>query len=116
MFGPARASFAGASPNMRPRRQLQRQLMSHGDFPDREVGQEPDSRFARSPLTSGMSAISDSVSSPFAGYEAKWEGVFVVSTRPTPAVSAPTWRPPVNAYRCSDHFMVFVDLAGVPAE
>jgi len=98
------------------RRQLQRQLVSHGEFPDRQTGSEPDGRPARLALNSGMSAISESVSPALASFEAKWEGVFIVAGRPNPAESAPSWRPPVNAYRCSDQFIIYVDLAGVPAE
>lgn len=80
------------------------------------MGSEPDGHLARWGITSGMSALSDPVSSPVADYEAKWEGVFIVATRTGPSHSAPNWRPPVNAYRCSDQFIIFVDLAGVPPE
>lgn len=48
------------------------------------------------------------------GFEAKWEGVFVVATRSGSPDSAPAWRPPVNAYRRAEDFMIYVDLAGVP--
>jgi HSP20 family protein len=59
-----------------------------------------------------MSALSEPVSPLLEGFEAKWEGVFVVARRAN-ADSTLNWRPPVNAYRCSDHFLIFVDLAGV---
>ena len=40
----------------------------------------------------------------------------IIETR-TSLYAAPSgWRPPVNAYRCREKFMVFVDLAGVPPE
>lgn len=99
---------------MRPRRRLQ--LISHGDFPDAATGSGPDGLLARCAITSGMSAISEPDSSPVADYEAKWEGVFIVASRPSPANSSPVWRPAVNAYRCSDEFVIIVDLAGVPPE
>lgn len=63
-----------------------------------------------------MSAISDSLFRPVVSYETKWDEVFIVATRPNSLTSAPSWRPAVNAYRCSDQFVIFVDLAGVPPE
>jgi HSP20 family protein len=62
-----------------------------------------------------MNAISDPISSSVTDFEAKWEGVFIVA-RPVPASSSPSWRPAVNAYRCADQFIIYVDLAGVPPE
>ncbi|HWA26509.1 MAG TPA: Hsp20/alpha crystallin family protein [Lacunisphaera sp.] len=63
-----------------------------------------------------MSAISDAIFNPAALYETKWEEFFVVTARADAPAAAPRWRPAVNAYRCSDHFIVFADLAGVPAD
>jgi HSP20 family protein len=60
-----------------------------------------------------MSALSEPVSPVFERFEAKWEGVFVVASRSNSSDSTLGWRPPVNAYRCSDHFLIFADLAGV---
>lgn len=58
-----------------------------------------------------MSAISDT---PAANEETAWEAVVVISTTSQhPFAASPGWRPAVNAYRCSDQFIVFVDLAGI---
>lgn len=63
-----------------------------------------------------MSAISEPVFSSVVRYETKWDEVFVVATHSNSPMAPPRWRPAVNAYRCADEFIVFVDLAGVPAE
>jgi len=62
-----------------------------------------------------MSVISETAVHPRALYETKWDEVFVVAMRADPAVASPKWRPAVNAYRCADQYVIFVDLAGVPA-
>lgn len=63
-----------------------------------------------------MSAISEPVFSAAIRYETKWDEVFVVATHSNAPMAPPRWRPAVNAYRCSDEFIIFVDLAGVPPE
>lgn len=63
-----------------------------------------------------MSAISESIHHLTARCETNWDEVFVVSTRSSSPVAPQRWRPAVNAYRCSDHLIIFVDLAGVSPE
>lgn len=63
-----------------------------------------------------MSAISESLFSYTARCETKWDEVFIVATRSNSPAVPSRWRPAVNAFRCSDHFMIFVDLAGVQTE
>lgn len=63
-----------------------------------------------------MSAISEPVIPSVVSYETKWDEVFVVATRSNSPVAPPRWRPAVNAYRCSNQFIIFVDLAGVAAD
>lgn len=62
-----------------------------------------------------MSVISEPVFPSVARYETKWDEVFIVATGSNSPIPPPRWRPAVNAYRCSDQFIIFVDLAGVPA-
>lgn len=101
---------------MPARRQRQRQLVSHGDSPDVGTGLWPDGPLAGWAVNSGMSAISESIHHLTARCETNWDEVFVVATRSSSAVASPRWRPAVNAYRCADQFVIFVDLAGVPAD
>lgn len=63
-----------------------------------------------------MSAISDPISSARSTSETRWEEVVIISNDPSSLLSASGWRPSVNAYRCSDQFVIFVELAGVPAD
>jgi len=95
---------------------LQVKALYDGVFPDTATGYWPDGRFVRSEINSGMSAISNSVSLPIPNYETRWDEVFFVATRSSSTAPFPSWRPSVNAYRCSDEFIIFVELAGVPAE
>lgn len=101
---------------MGTRRQLQRQLLNHGDFPDAGTGLQPDGPADWAALSSGMNALSEPVFPSMARYETKWDGVFLVASRPDSPVASPRWRPAVNAYRCAGEFVIFADLAGVPAE
>lgn len=64
-------------------------------------------------LGSGMSAISETIHHLTARCETNWDEVFVVSTHSSSPVVPQRWRPAVNAYRCSDELIIFVDLAGV---
>lgn len=93
-----------------------RLCVSLGDIPDAGTGAWPDGPVARLAVSSGMSAVSDSLFNPAACYETKWDEVFVVAARSDATVAPPHWRPAVNAYRCSGQFVVFAELAGVPAE
>ncbi len=95
---------------------LQVKALYHGVFPDSATGQGPDSHNNRWEVNSGMSAISDSLSLPIPNYETKWDEVFIVARQSSSLAAAPSWRPAVNAYRCSDQFIIFAELAGVPAE
>ena len=61
-----------------------------------------------------MSAISDATFPVGPSYETKWDEVFILSSRHF--VAEPSWRPAVNAYRCSDCFVIYVDLAGEPPD
>jgi HSP20 family molecular chaperone IbpA len=63
-----------------------------------------------------MSAISESVAPSVVRYETKWDEVFIVATHSNSPVAPPRWRPAVNAYRCLNQFVIFVDLAGVSAD
>lgn len=63
-----------------------------------------------------MSTISEPGFYPFAGVEIEWDEVTRVETRAQSFLAASGWRPAVNAYRCPDKFVVFVDLPGVPRE
>lgn len=45
-----------------------------------------------------------------------WDEVFIVAPPSHPPAALPRWRPALNAYRCFDEFVIFVDLAGVAAE
>ena len=63
-----------------------------------------------------MSTLHDSASSlpPFNESETShWDGITIVETRCDSFALAAGWRPAVNAYRCVDQFVVFVDAAGV---
>jgi HSP20 family molecular chaperone IbpA len=95
---------------------LQVKALYHGVYPDTATGYEPDGQFIRSEINSGMSAISDSISLPIPNYETKWDEVFIVASRSNALAPSPSWRPSVNAYRCSDQFIIFVELAGMPPE
>ena len=46
----------------------------------------------------------------------EWAEITIVETRTSTHPFATGWRPAVNAYRCSAHFVIFADLAGIPAE
>jgi HSP20 family protein len=94
-------------------RSKQLQLQHYGEFPDATTGRQPDSLLSRCALNSVMSAVSDSFAPSIASHETKWDEVFIVATRLNPLVAQPNWRPAVNAYRCSNQFVIFVDLAGV---
>ncbi len=62
-----------------------------------------------------MSPITAEPAVSVADYDTDTE-IVIVETRMN-LFAAPTgWRPAVNAYRCQDKFLVFVDLAGVPPE
>jgi HSP20 family protein len=93
-------------------RTLRRQLQHHGDFPDGGWGSGPDTRATLHGLSSDMSPVSES---PRAAPEVDAE-IVIVGTRADLFAAASGWRPAINAYRCEDKFVVYVDLAGVPAE
>jgi HSP20 family protein len=61
-----------------------------------------------------MTAISDATFPITPNYETRWDEVLILSSRTM--VAPPSWRPAVNAYRCSDCFVIYVDLAGVPPD
>lgn len=48
--------------------------------------------------------------------EGEWDRITIIETRASGHPFAAGWRPPVNAYRCQDHFVVFADLAGIPPD
>jgi HSP20 family protein len=96
---------------------FRRQLQHHGDFPDGGERVGPDGWSAAGTLNSGMSAITETAHRTQVDFEpTRWDEVIIVATRADSFSPAPGWRPAVNAYRCVDQFVIFVDLAGVPAE
>jgi HSP20 family protein len=95
---------------MKRHRTLRRQLQSHGDFPDAGWGSGPDSRTALRALSSGMSPLIETARAT-ADVEAE---IVIVGTRASLCAAPTGWRPAINAYRCEDRFLVYVDLAGVP--
>ena len=101
---------------MKSSRRYQRELRHHGEFPDGGWGNEPDILPARRAINSGMSAITEPGYRPSTEVETKWDEVIFVVPQSNSFSSAPAWRPAVNAYRCIDEFVIFVDLAGVPPE
>ena len=104
---------------MRPRHRRQRQLQlrepDHGEIPDGGARRGPDGWGDSDPLPSGMSAKTESGGLPFVEMEYEWTDMTVVETRSNSFAPSHGWRPSLNAYRCADHFVVFVELAGVAA-
>jgi HSP20 family protein len=43
-------------------------------------------------------------------------GIVIVGSRTSLFADASGWRPAINAYRCDNKLLVYVDLAGVPPE
>ena len=104
---------------MRPRRrhlQLQLRQPDHGEIPDGNPRLGPDGWDVADPVNSGMSAKTESAGMSFVEIEYEWTGMTVVENRSNSFAPAGGWRPSVNAYRCAEQFVVFVELAGVPAE
>lgn len=63
------------------------------------------------------SAVSESTSVLRSTNSAEpWSGITVVETRIDAFALAAGWRPAVNAYRCTDKFVIYVDAAGVPLD
>ena len=91
-----------------PRRTLHRQLLSIGDSPDGGWGSEPDIIVPPRAVNSDMSPLTED---PRRGAAA-----MVIETSATFFAAQTGWRPAINAYRCDDKFVVFVELAGVPPE
>jgi HSP20 family protein len=93
------------------------QLHHHSDFPDAGWGPGPDALALGAGLNSDMSALTEIPPRPGTDYEQDYDQeVLIIETR-TPFVAAVSgWRPALNAYRCQEKFVVFVDLAGVPPE
>ncbi|HTL67271.1 MAG TPA: Hsp20/alpha crystallin family protein [Lacunisphaera sp.] len=59
-----------------------------------------------------MTALKEPLSGAAVRFEAAaWEEISVVQTQISTRTLA--WRPAINAYRCSDRFLIFVELAGV---
>ena len=101
--------------NLSRQRQLQLCGPEEGDFPDDGIRDAPDGPYAGLGLDSGMTALSESNIFTPAG-ETGWNQITLLETRATPFAFIRSWRPAVNAYRDSDQFVVFIDLAGVPPE
>jgi HSP20 family protein len=97
---------------MKRHRTLRRQLQHHGDFPDTGWGSGSDSRAELHALSSGMSPLTEPRRIA-AEVDAE---IVIVGTRASLFAAPSGWRPAVNAYRCEDRFVVYVDLAGVPPE
>jgi HSP20 family protein len=93
---------------MKRHRTRQRQLLAIGDFPDAGWRTEPDSPAAVPSLSLGMSPFPESPRT------IETDGEIVIVETRTGLFAAPArWRPAINAYRCQDKFVVFVDVAGV---
>lgn len=92
-------------------RTLRRQLHAIGDLPDGGWGSEPDGFALARAISLGMSPLTESPRPPETDSD-----VVIIETRTSLFAAASGWRPPVNAYRCREKFVVFVDLAGVPPE
>jgi HSP20 family protein len=84
-------------------------------FPDENLGSGPDGRPWLPGLSSRMNVLAESEVA-FARGEIRWEKITVVETHSDSFAPLAAWRPAVNAYRCSDQFVVLVELAGVPPE
>jgi HSP20 family protein len=97
---------------MKRHRTLRRQLQLHGDSPDGGWGSGPDGRATLRTVSSGMSPLTETRQ---AAPEIDAE-IVIVGTRATLFAASSGWRPAINAYRCEDKFVVYVDLAGVPPE
>jgi len=63
-----------------------------------------------------MKALSEFQPPGWARVESDWDDIAVIETRASGHPFAATWRPAFNAFRCQEHFVIFVDLAGVPPE
>jgi HSP20 family molecular chaperone IbpA len=103
--------------SLRPDRRLALQTISPdlGGNPDDGVRPPPDGRRRDRALISGMSALAETLFSAVAA-ETGWDRITLVETRSGSFGSSPGWRPTVNAFRCIDQFVIFVELAGVPPE
>ncbi len=96
---------------MKRHRTLHRQLLTIGDSPDGGWGSEPDGRLVTRALSSDMSPL---IESPrLVDTESE---LVIIETRRSLFAAPAGWRPPVNAYRCQEKFVVIVDLSGVPPE
>jgi HSP20 family molecular chaperone IbpA len=98
---------------MKRNRALCRQLLAIGDFPDGGWGTRPDGPTAARALSSGMSPLTET---PRLAENAADAEIVIVETRTTLFAASIGWRPAINAYRCQDKFVIFVDLAGVPRD
>lgn len=96
---------------MKRHRTLHRQLQSIGDVPDGGWGTAPYSPAPFRAISSGMSPLTETPTSADAVSE-----IVILETRPNLFAVPPGWRPSLNAYRCNQQFVVFVDLAGVPRD
>jgi HSP20 family molecular chaperone IbpA len=92
-------------------RTLHRPPSSFGDFSDGGWGTQPDGPAPIRALGSVMGPVTDSPQSTETVSE-----LVILETRANLFAAPAGWRPPVNAYRCQDRFMLFVDMAGVPPE
>jgi HSP20 family protein len=64
-----------------------------------------------------MTAITESaVQAHLRGGRDAWAEITLSATRTTAFSYAGAWRPAVNAYRCGQRFVIFVDMAGVAPE
>lgn len=86
-------------------------MCSFGDFSDGGWGTQPDGLAAIRALGSVMSPATVSPRPTETVSE-----LVILETRSNLYVAPAGWRPPVNAYRCQDKFVLFVDMAGVPPE
>lgn len=58
-------------------------------------------------------SLPEPIVTAFSSVEREWDGITILQTHSTSLALASGWRPAVNAYRCADQFVVFVDAAGV---
>lgn len=93
------------------KRILHHQFNSLGDFSDGGWGTRPDGATPIRALGSVMSPATESPPTTETVSE-----LVIVESRSSLFAAATAWRPPVNAYRCQDRFVIFVDMAGVPPE
>ncbi|MEJ1974242.1 MAG: Hsp20/alpha crystallin family protein [Lacunisphaera sp.] len=61
-----------------------------------------------------MKALSEVHPAIHPDVEGDWAEITVVAARVSVNPFPAGWRPAINAFRCLNHFVVFVDLAGVP--